>query len=334
MQNMAMRNGTTKTAVLCMNLGGPGTLEEIEPFLRNLFEDPEIIDFPLAFLMRKPLAAWIARRRTPKVAPQYAQIGGGSPQLRWTEAQAAGLAKRLGDGFRCLPCMRYWQPDAPAALRAAIGWGAKRLLLLPLYPQDSDATAGSSERDVERCRERLGIDLPCRRIPAWHDEPLYLQALANRVQTGLEQIPEAVRRDTLLLFSAHSLPMKLVQRGDPYPEQIRATVSGVLGRLPAGLDHVLGFQSRIGPIRWLGPSTVERVQEAAAAGRQSVLVIPISFVSDHIETLSELDIELRHTATAAGVRFFARAPALNDGADFLDALAAVVRRGLAAEGWG
>jgi ferrochelatase len=320
-----------RTAILMLNLGGPPRLEDVEPFLARLFSDPEIIDFPFSFLFRGALARWIARKRAPLVRERYAMIGGGSPILRYTELQARGLEQRLGPGHVAFPCMRYWHPDSERAVRDALASEPDRILLLPLYPQCSDATTGSSEREARRWLEKLGAKVPVLAIRSWCDHAGYLDAMAARVRKALASLPAPERERAFVLYSAHSLPMKIVEKGDPYPKEIEATVAGIRARLGIPNPWALSFQSRVGPIRWLTPSTEGKVVEIGDEGHESVVVVPVSFVSDHIETLHELDIDLAQRARTHGIESFVRAPSLNDGADFLDALADVVRRSLAKE---
>lgn len=317
------------TAILMLNLGGPARLADVEPFLERLFSDPEIISFPLCGLIRRPLARWIARKRGPVVRERYALIGGGSPILRFTELQARGLEARLGPGFAAFPCMRYAPPDTADAVRRALATRPERIVVLPLYPQHSDATTGSSMRELDRELARQQVGVPLVRVDAWHEHPGYLDAMATRVREALASLGPGRRDKAFLLFSAHSLPLKIVAKGDPYPAHVDATVAGIRARLQVDNPWALAFQSKVGPIRWLEPSLEQETVRVAREGHQSLVVVPVSFVSDHIETLHELDIDLRSKALAHGVEDFVRARSLDDGPDFLDALADVVRRALA-----
>jgi ferrochelatase len=309
-----------KTAVILLNMGGPDSLEAVEPFLRNLFSDPEILRFPLSGLIRKPLARLIASRRAPGVVEKYRQIGGKSPLREITEAQAAALARELGEGFSVHVAMRYWNPRAGDAARAVKAEGPDRILVLPLYPQYSRATTGSSLSDLDRALEAEGLGhLPRTVIRSWHDAPPYLEALAEAVAEGLRDLPDAT-----VLFSAHGLPVKLIEEGDPYLDQVKGTVGAVAARLP-GVSWELAFQSRTGPIRWLEPATPDAIRRLAARGVRGLLVVPVSFVSDHIETLHELDIEYGELAGRAGIREFRRSPSLNTRPSFIRALAELVR---------
>ncbi|MBI5016544.1 MAG: ferrochelatase [Deltaproteobacteria bacterium] len=301
-------------------MGGPDSLEAVEPFLRNLFSDPEILRFPLSGLIQKPLARLIASRRALKVVEKYREIGGRSPLREITEAQAAALERELGEGFSVHVAMRYWNPTASEAARAVKTAGPDRLVVLPLYPQYSRATTGSSLADLDRALEAEGLGAcPKTVVRSWHDEPAYVEALAEVVAEGLRDLPGAT-----VLFSAHGLPVKLVEEGDPYLDQIQGTAAAVAERLP-DVPWELAFQSRAGPIRWLEPSTPDAIRALAARGVRDVLVVPVSFVSDHIETLHELDLEYSALAREVGLRTFRRAPSLNTRPSFIQALAVLVR---------
>lgn len=316
-----------KNAVILLNMGGPDSLGAVEPFLRNLFGDPAILGLP-GFL-RRPLARLIASRRAPKVVEKYREIGGKSPLREITEAQAAALERELGGpgaGWSVHVAMRYWNPRARAAAAAVRAAGAERLVVLSLYPQFSRATTGSSLADLGDALAAEGLAaLPRAVVASWHDAPPYLDALAGAVAEGLRELPEAT-----VLFSAHGLPVKLVEQGDPYLGQVQGTVAGVVGRLP-GVPWRLAFQSRTGPVRWLEPSTPDALRALAREGVKDVLVVPVSFVSDHIETLHELDIEYGELARELGLRAFRRCPSLNTRPDFVRALAGLAR---AAQGSG
>ncbi|GAB4255387.1 ferrochelatase [Deferrisoma sp.] len=308
------------TGVVLLNMGGPDSLEAVGPFMENLFSDPEILRFPLSRWLQRPLARWIRRKRTPKVVERYRQIGGKSPIAEITRAQAAALEAELGEGWAVAVAMRYWHPRARAAAAELRERGADRLVVLPLYPHYSRATTGSSLADLERALEAEGLaGLPRRVIRSWHDHPLYLDALAEAVAEGLEGFEGAT-----VLFSAHSLPQRLIDRGDPYLDHIRTSVAGVVERL-GHPPHRLAFQSRTGPVRWLGPGVEETLRELAAAGVERVCAVAVSFVSDHIETLHEIDVEYAELARFLGIGGFRRAPSLNTRPAFIRALAALAR---------
>jgi ferrochelatase len=313
-----------KTGILLLNLGGPDRLEAVRPFLLRLFGDREIIRLPGGRIGQWLIGRMIAYARTKEVRENYRRIGGGSPIVRWSTLQGEGMVKRLrerGHDVEYALCMRYWDPDAAAALARLESLGCDRLLALTLYPHYSKATTGSSVAELLRAMERRKIRLTLERVDAWYDHPAYLDALAARVKAALETF-SATARPTLL-FSAHGLPKHFIEDGDPYCDHIRVTMRGVLGRLPS-LPNALSYQSRVGPVEWIGPSTGEVVDRLAAEGVKDVVVVPISFVSDHIETLYEVDMLYGEQARKRGIVNFRRVEGLNDSPLFLDALAAIV----------
>ncbi len=307
------------TAVLLLQMGGPDSLEAVRPFLLNLFADREIIRLGPAWL--QPLIArLIVNRRTPAVVQKYREIGGKSPIRELTEAQAAALSQELG--LPCLVAMRYWHPFTDEALAQVRTSGATRIVALSLYPHYSRATSGSSFNDLQRQITQLGSDLELVRIPHFYDHPLYIQALAEKIEAGLAAFTN--RSQVQLLFSAHSLPQSFIDGGDPYLEHIQATVRLVMERF-GNVAHHLAFQSRAGPVKWLEPSTDGKLKELAAAGCTELLVVPLSFVSDHIETLHEIDIEYTAEARKLGITTFRRIASLNDSPTFIRCLANLVR---------
>lgn len=320
-----------KTALVLLNMGGPSSLEEVRPFLFNVFSDRELIRLPAGALLQKPFALLISLLRARRVRLNYQAIGGKSPLLEWTRRQAAGIAARLGENWIPHVAMRYTAPRAVEVVARLKADGVERAVVLSMYPHYTKATTGSSLNDFNRAVARHYPELELRVIEQWYDWPGYLDALANRIERGLERFHELLRDEVEILFSAHALPQKFIDEGDPYLEHVQATVKGVMARVGERPWH-LGFQSRSGPVEWMAPDTVEVMDRLAAEGKTEVLIVPISFVSDHIETLYEIDIEYRHHAELHGLKHFVRAPSLNDGADFLDAMAELVRSGEAADG--
>jgi len=319
-----------RIGVVLFQLGGPDRLEAVEPFLYNLFCDPEIIDFPLAWLARRPLARFIARRRAAKVAEHYKEIGGGSPLRLLTERQARALEEALRPQAeaRVLVAMRYWHPDTSEAIRALDGLELDRLVLLPLYPQYSFATTRSSLREWNRQYRNTGLpaaaSLSPRIIEQFHDHPEYIAAIVEKVNLSLTHFDRP--QEVHLIFSAHSLPLSLIERGDPYQGQVEATVRLVRERGGWPNPHCLCYQSKVGRQRWLEPSLVQSVKRLAHERCTHMLVIPIAFVSEHVETLHEINIEARKEAETLGVRQFEMMPALNDSPRFISALADLVLR--------
>jgi ferrochelatase len=310
-----------KTAVLLLQMGGPDSLDAVEPFLYNLFSDRDIIKIGPAFL-QPFIARMIVRRRAPKSAANYREIGGKSPLRALTEQQAAELERLLGDGYRCFVAMRYWKPFTDEALNAIRMEGIQRIIALSLYPHFSRATSGSSFNELERCLAASKTRPEVSYIRQFYDHPLYIQALTERIEQGLSGFPD--RSKVQIFFSAHSLPQSFIAEGDPYLDHIQATVRLTMERFE-GVAHHLAFQSRAGPVKWLEPSTQDKLKELAAMGHKAVLVVPLSFVSDHIETLHEIDIEYREEAHKLGITDFRRMESLNSSPTFIRCLAELVR---------
>lgn len=321
--------------VLLFNLGGPGALDEVEPFLVNLFSDRDIIELPPGALLQHAFARLIAKARGPSVRRNYASIGGGSPQLALTLAQAEALSSRLSRGDGRVPvavAMRYWRPATAEALRRLAASGVERVVTLTLYPHYSRATTGSSERELARvlARPEFRGRFRVSGVDRYPEEPAYLHALASTVRESLAGFPAETRDGVVLLFSAHGLPQRFVDAGDPYVAETRATVRGVLDRLGVPNRHALAYQSRTGPVKWIGPGTDEVLRELGREGARAVLVVPVSFVSDHIETLFELDQLFAGEARRAGIDDYRRSAALNTHPMFIEALAGLVERHLGA----
>ena len=315
-----------KVGVVLLNLGGPDSLDAVEPFLFNLFSDPDIIDFPLSFLFRKRLAKMISTRRSRGVVEQYRQIGGKSPLKDYTLQQASLLEEKLN---KSLPAtvyvaMRYWRPFTEEAIEAIERDGIKRVILLPLYPQFSKATTTSSVKEWEKQVKVRGKNLKHTLIESYHEHPTYIDAFVERIEHGLERFPSERRDGVKILFSAHGTPMKLVRQGDPYSQQIKETVKMIMGRGRFKQSHRLCYQSKVGPLKWLEPSTPNTIAELAAKGVKDMLLVPVAFASDHLETLFELGIEYRRQAMEKGVEQYEVTEGLNDSPKFIDALAELV----------
>lgn len=310
-----------RTAVLLLQMGGPDSLDAVEPFLRNLFADRDIIKIGPAFL--QPLIArFIVRKRAPRVEENYRQIGGRSPLRELTEAQAKALEEELGEGFRCFVAMRYWRPSTLEALAAIRREGISKVVALSLYPHYSRATTGSSINELKRVLKEAGVSFEVSYIDRFYNHPLYVEALAEKIEEGLAGFGDHSRLE--LLFSAHSLPQSFIDEGDPYLAHIEETVRLVMKRF-AGVSWHLAFQSRAGPVKWLEPSTDEVIQRLAGHGCRQMLMVPLSFVSDHIETLHEIDIEYAQEARHLGVTDFRRIASLNSSPRFIACLADLVR---------
>ena len=313
-----------RVGVLLLNLGGPDQLKDVGPFLFNLFSDPEIIRIPFTRL-QKPLAWFIATRRTKISQENYRQIGGGSPLRRVTEDQAQALQEKLlqmGQEAQTYVGMRYWHPFTEEAIASIKRDRIERLVILPLYPQFSISTSGSSFRLLQRIwledpkLEQIEYTV----IPSWYKQPRYLQAMAELIAQELQQFanPDSVQ----IFFSAHGVPQSYVEEaGDPYQQQIEDCTALIMQTLNRPNPYTLAYQSRVGPVEWLQPYTEDAIQELGAQGVKDLLVVPISFVSEHIETLQEIDIEYREVAEHSGIHNFRRVPALNTHPLFIEALA-------------
>ncbi len=313
-----------ESGVLLLNLGGPETLDDVRPFLYNLFSDPEIIRIRSS-LLRKSLAWLIATLRQRKSRDLYRQIGGGSPLRRITEGQALALAGQLaslGHPANVYVGMRCWKPTIDDALALIRRDGVRRLLVLPLFPQFSLTTTGSCFNYLRMRAAESGLQnrIEIEYIDAWYDDPLYLEAMAELIREGLSEFTGADPSGIHLLFSAHSIPERYVAAGDPYLRQTRETVELILKRLGAAAPWDLAFQSKVGPVKWLGPPTEEVIRDLGRKGVARLLVTAVSFVSDHIETLQEIDIDYRQLARESGIREFRRAPAPNLHPKFIRAL--------------
>jgi protoporphyrin/coproporphyrin ferrochelatase len=325
--------------VVLFQLGGPDSPQAVEPFLYNLFCDPDIIDFPGAWLARRPLAWWIAHRRAGVVREHYDAIGGHSPIRALTERQARKLEQALAPDFdaRSFIAMRYWHPLTQEAVAGVRSAAVDALVLLPLYPQYSFATTSSSLKEWRRVFSAQGsahgrAPSPAPRevvIEEFHLHPQYIGALVRNIETALARFAD--RPNVHLVFSAHGLPLSLIARGDPYQRHIQETVAAVMARGGWPHAHTLCFQSRVGRQKWLEPSLTHTLERLPREGKRRLLVIPISFVTEHIETLHEINIDARAHALASGVEQFEMMSALGDSPDFIAALASLVRAAVASK---
>lgn len=308
-------------AVLLLQMGGPDSLDAVKPFLLNLFSDRDIIKIGPAWL-QPVLARIIVSKRLSRVEKNYSEIGGKSPLRELTQQQAEALESVLGNGYRCFVAMRYWHPSTIEALAEITRAGIREVIALSLYPHYSKATTGSSIRELKRVLGEAGVGFDVRYIDSFYNEPGYIEALVERINEGLAEFHPLA--DVELLFSAHSLPQSFIDDGDPYLSHVEETVRLVMQNFR--IPHHLAFQSRAGPVKWLEPSTDEMLQRLASEGAKNILVVPLSFVSDHIETLHEIDLEYSKMAWELGIAKFARIPSLNSSAKFINCLASLVRR--------
>jgi len=310
-----------KIAIILFNLGGPDSLDAVQPFLRNLFSDPAIITLPS--WLRLPLANFIARRRTPKARGIYEKIGGGSPILGQTDAQARALEEALGTEheWRGYVCMRYWHPMTERVVQSVKRFAPDRIVLLPLYPQFSTTTTASS---FAAWKKAAGFATPTVEIESYPTEPGFIRASIELVRQGLADAGDGPAR---VLFSAHGLPERVIKAGDPYQSQVEQTAKAIVHVLGGDLDWSVCYQSRVGPLKWIGPSTDAEIARAGA-DKVAVVVYPLSFVSEHSETLVELDIEYRHLAEKVGVPNYIRVSTVGTHPLFIAGLARLVRDAL------
>eukprot|EP00238_Polyblepharides_amylifera_P009107 CAMPEP_0196589496 /NCGR_PEP_ID=MMETSP1081-20130531/63710_1 /TAXON_ID=36882 /ORGANISM="Pyramimonas amylifera, Strain CCMP720" /LENGTH=522 /DNA_ID=CAMNT_0041912315 /DNA_START=236 /DNA_END=1804 /DNA_ORIENTATION=- len=324
---------SNKIGVLLLNLGGPETLDDVQPFLYNLFADPDIIRLPTSLQwLQKPLAYLISMNRAPKSAAAYASIGGGSPLKKITDEQAEALRLALqsrGIEAQVYVGMRYWYPFTEEAITRIKEDGISQLVVLPLYPQFSISTSGSSLRLLEQLfrEDQYLINMPHTVIPSWYQRPGYVSAMADLIEKERDQVFEDPSK-AVIFFSAHGVPVSYVEdAGDPYKAEMEQCVDLImqeLGRRGVNNTHTLAYQSRVGPVEWLKPYTDSTIKELGASGVKDLLAVPISFVSEHIETLEEIDMEYRELAEESGITNWGRVPALNCNPVFIQDLAEAV----------
>jgi len=315
----------SRIGVVLSNLGGPEVPEAIQPFLMNLFSDPIIIPIRPGFL-RRFVARKISTGRAPKVAKDYARIGGASPLVRLTNAQAQGmlaiLERRAPGRYATAVAMRYWRPFTEQAVDALLTAGCDRFLHLPLYPQESLATTESSSRELRRVLAQKAPTAPLSEVRTYAVDPRYVANVRRTVEEGVATMVAGGAPVPYVLFSAHGLPESFVRKGDGYVGEIRATKEAVCRGM--AWETGLSFQSRVGPVAWVKPYTDATIEELAGRGVKSLLMVPLGFVSDHFETLFEMDILYADLAKEKGMTHVGRAPSLNDRPDFLKALADLV----------
>lgn len=307
-----------KFAVVLMNLGGPDSLEAVQPFLENLFSDPDIFKIPL---FQRPLARFIAKKRAPKVIEEYKLIGGKSPIGYWTEIQRKMLEDYLNQNeknFKVFVAMRYWRPFTSEIVSEIEKENFEKIVLLPLYPQFSLSTTGSSlnewNRHYKSSKDKLVI------INDYYQNEKYIDAINERIDQSLGEFNDNAK-EVHFLFSAHGIPVSYIKKGDPYQKQIEETVHLVMSKRTFSNSFSLAYQSKVGPMKWLEPSTESEIVRLINEGKKNLLVIPIAFVSDHIETLYELDIEYRKIAEENGAQKYVVMKGLNNSEKFIQALA-------------
>ncbi len=305
--------GEEKWAVFFLNMGGPETPDEVEQYLYNIFSDRNIISLPFSALMQKPLAKFISMRRAPKVAKRYQMIGGGSPLLKWSRLAASGVKRELSKKYPDVEVfvgMRYAEPFIKDELDAAIDEGCRHIVLFSMYPHYSKVTTGTALAQVIEWLEDKHPEITLSVIDRWSDDHRYIDLMRHKIDTAWQKLknPEKAK----LIFSAHAVPQKLVDAGDPYYHEVIKNVE-LAGE---GYDYILTFQSRTGPVKWVGPDSLQTIIELGQAGLEEAVIVPISFVSDHIETLYEIVMQMKEAALKAGIKNFIRTESFNDDPNF------------------
>ena len=311
-----------KKAVILFNLGGPDSLENVEPFLFNLFNDPAILNLPT--ILRYPLAKLIANRRTPTAKKIYNELGGSSPILDLTKKQSSALELKLNQDdnlseYKCFVVMRCWHPRAYSVVKEVINYNPNEIVLMPLYPQFSAATSGSSIKEWKDICEKNNFKVKTSTICCYPTDKNFIQAHKDEIMKIINNL-----KDYKLIFSAHGLPEKNIKKGDPYQWQVEQSVDKIVNSLNiSGLDWILSYQSRVGPLKWIGPSTEDVIIENSKLGKHIVLV-PVAFVSEHSETLVELDIEYKELADKNGCKNYSRVPALGINENYIRAMSNLI----------
>ena len=310
-----------KKAVILFNLGGPDSLENVEPFLFNLFNDPAIISIPS--FVRYPLAKFISKRRAPVAQNIYREIGNKSPILKLTEKRAQSLQDNLlkkGD-YKCFIVMRCWHPRASDVIKKVKEYNPEEIILLPLYPQFSATTSGSSIGEWNELCKKENYVVKTKTICCYPTENNFIESHANLIRKTIKNLEN---KNFKLIFSAHGLPESKIKKGDPYQWQVEKTVEGIISKLKdENLNCIISYQSRVGPLKWIGPSTDEIIIQYSKE-KKGIIIVPVAFVSEHSETLVELDIEYKKLAEKNGCSFYKRVPALGIEENFINGLAELV----------
>jgi ferrochelatase len=315
-----------RTGVLLLQMGGPRSLEEVQPYIQRLFHDPYLVRLPFPVkLFRGPLSRKVARKRAPEVRKQYELIGGSSPNNRVTGEQAKALQSALGESFRCYAAMTYTPPSIADALQQSMEDGCTQWVALSMFPQYCTASTEASFAELRAAMKALGVaESEMQWVARWGDNNAYLDATADDIQATLAAAVEEGSSEPHLLVSAHGIPVSYVASGDPYVEEVQRSLDGLRKRLPKSLPITLAFQSRATPVKWMEPSTIDALTKLGQQGVRNIVVLPISFVNDHIETLYEIDIQLKDIAHENGVEDYRRVPVFNVDARLTDLLRGLV----------
>lgn len=323
-----------KTGIVMINMGGPETVDQVGDYLQRVLTDRDLVQFPIA---QKRFGMWIAKRRTPEVKKKYEEIGGGSPILKWTKLQGKLLCDNLDKispataPHKPYVAFRYASPFTEDALEQLKKDKVEHAVLFSQYPQYCCATTGSSFNEIYRCFERIGIssNMKLSVIDRWPTNPFLAKCFADNINKELQKIPEDKRKDVIILFSAHSIPLKAVNRGDTYPSEVGATVHQIMEQLNFKYAYQIVWQSKVGPIPWLGPMTDHAIKDYVKQGKKSFVVVPVAFVNEHIETLHELDIEYcKDLAKEVGIDAIRRVPTPNDHPLFIEGITNLVLKHL------
>lgn len=329
-RQISITKRTIKTGIVMINMGGPEKIDQVEGYLQRVLTDSDLVQFPFA---QKRFGMWIAKRRTPEVIKKYEEIGGGSPILKWTKLQGKLLCDNLDKlspdtaPHKPYVAFRYASPYTDNALEELEKDGVEHAILFSQYPQYCCATTGSSFNEIYRYFERKGVPsgMKLSVIDRWSTDSYLARCFADNIIKELDTIPKIKKKDVIILFSAHSIPLKAVNRGDPYPSEVGATVHQVMGELSFKYAYRIVWQSKVGPIPWLGPMTDEAIKDYVKQGKKTFVVVPIAFVNEHIETLHELDIEYcKDLAKDVGVDVIRRVPAPNDHPMFIEGITNIV----------
>ena len=310
-----------KKAVILFNLGGPDKLENVEPFLFNLFNDPAIISIPS--IIRYPLAKFLSKRRAGIAKNIYREIGNRSPILELTQDQAKSLESSLlkKGNYKCFVIMRCWHPRATDIIKEVKEYNADEIILLPLYPQYSASTSGSSIKEWNDLCRKENYKVKTKTVCCYPTEKNFLQSHANLIKEAINNVEN---KNFKLIFSAHGLPENKIKKGDPYQWQIEQTVQGIMAKFSnKNIDYIISYQSRVGPMKWIGPSTDEIIIKYSKE-KKGIVIVPVAFVSEHSETLVELDIEYKKLAEKNGCSFYKRVPALGAEENFIKGLTELV----------
>ncbi len=316
----------SKTAVVILNLGGPDSLDAVQPFLYNLFSDPDIFKIPVG---QKFFAKMISKRRAPIIQTEYEMIGGKSPINYWTEYQRKNLEVELRketENVDVFTGMRYWKPLTKDVAKNFKHKEYDKIVLLPMYPHYSISTTGSSFNEWEK--HYKGDPSKLIFVNDYYNHEKYIEAVNNRISETIERLPDKFKENLQLIFSAHGTPVSLVKNGDPYSNQIKNSVEAVMKLRNFDYPHHLCYQSKVGPVKWLEPSTEDTIEKLAKENKKSLLVVPISFVSDHVETSYELDIEYRDVAKKCEIINYIVMKGLNDSHAFIEALKSITLRAI------